>query len=100
MIYVLLILGGTVFGVLGASHAMYTLLDLRNPRWLVALVHLGTGAVPQPIQCLSRARDQFHVLMFSLLPLFHPNRGRIDVSQVQLPAALFWNSRRQRNSDP
>ena len=35
MIYVLLILGGTVFGVLGASHAMYTLLDLRNPQWLV-----------------------------------------------------------------
>ncbi len=35
MIATLLILGGTVFGVLGASHAVYTLLDLRNPRWLV-----------------------------------------------------------------
>jgi hypothetical protein len=35
MISVLLILGGTVFGVLGALHAVYTLLDLRNPQWLV-----------------------------------------------------------------
>lgn len=35
MISVLLILGGAVFGVLGAMHAVYTLLDLRNPRWLV-----------------------------------------------------------------
>jgi hypothetical protein len=31
----LLILGGAVFGVLGALHAVYTLLDLRNPRRLV-----------------------------------------------------------------
>ena len=31
----LLILGGIVFGVLGAVHAIYSLLDLRNPRWLV-----------------------------------------------------------------
>jgi hypothetical protein len=35
MIAIPLILGGTVFGVLGALHAIYTLLDLRNPRWLV-----------------------------------------------------------------
>ena len=35
MIATLLILGGTVFGVLGALHALYTLLDLRNPRRLV-----------------------------------------------------------------
>jgi hypothetical protein len=35
MIATLLILGGTVFGVLGALHAVYTLLDLRNPRRLV-----------------------------------------------------------------
>lgn len=32
---VLLILGGTVFCVLGSLHAIYTLLDLRNPRRLV-----------------------------------------------------------------
>jgi hypothetical protein len=32
---ILLILGGAVFGALGAMHAVYTLLDLRNPRWLV-----------------------------------------------------------------
>lgn len=35
MIASLLILGGAVFGVLGTSHAVYTFLDLRNPRWLV-----------------------------------------------------------------
>jgi hypothetical protein len=35
MIATLLILGGTVFGVLGALHAVYTLLDLHNPRRLV-----------------------------------------------------------------
>ena len=35
MIATLLILGGTVFGVLGALHAVYTLLDLRNPRRLL-----------------------------------------------------------------
>jgi hypothetical protein len=31
----LLVLGGTVFGVLGALHAIYTPLDPRNPRRLV-----------------------------------------------------------------
>jgi hypothetical protein len=35
MIATLLILGGAVFGVLGGLHAIYTLLDLRNPRRLV-----------------------------------------------------------------
>lgn len=32
---ILLILGGALFGVLGALHAIYTLLDLHNPRRLV-----------------------------------------------------------------
>ena len=35
MIPILLILGGIIFGVLGGLHAIYTLLDLRNPRRLV-----------------------------------------------------------------
>jgi hypothetical protein len=35
MIAFLLILGGAVFGVLGGLHAIYTLLDLRNPQRLV-----------------------------------------------------------------
>ena len=35
IITILLILGGAVFGVLGALHAIYTLLDLRKPRRLV-----------------------------------------------------------------
>jgi hypothetical protein len=34
MIATLLILGGTVFTVLGALHAVYTLLDLHDPRRL------------------------------------------------------------------
>ena len=34
MIATLLILGGTVFCVLGVLHTVYTLLDLRNPRRL------------------------------------------------------------------
>ena len=32
---ILLILGGVVFGWLGGLHAIYTLLDIRNPRRLV-----------------------------------------------------------------
>jgi hypothetical protein len=35
IIAILLILGGAVFGVMGGVHAIYTLLDLRNPRRLV-----------------------------------------------------------------
>ena len=35
MIAFLLIFGGAVFGVLGTLHAVYTLLDLHNPRRLV-----------------------------------------------------------------
>ncbi|MGA2647724.1 MAG: hypothetical protein ABSF15_23735 [Candidatus Sulfotelmatobacter sp.] len=35
MIAALLILGGTVFGVLATLHVVYTLLDLHNPRRLV-----------------------------------------------------------------
>jgi hypothetical protein len=35
VVAILLILGGAVFGVLGGLHAVYTLLDLRNPRRLV-----------------------------------------------------------------
>jgi len=35
IIATLLILGGAVFGLLGGLHAVYTLLDLRDPRRLV-----------------------------------------------------------------
>jgi hypothetical protein len=35
VIAILLFLGGGVFGLLGALHAVYTLLDLHNPRRLV-----------------------------------------------------------------
>jgi len=42
MIAILLILGGAVFGLLGGLHAIYTLLDLRQPRRLVPVVPLHT----------------------------------------------------------
>jgi hypothetical protein len=35
MIAILLMVGGAVFGVLGGVHAIYTVLDLRDPRRLV-----------------------------------------------------------------
>src|ERR1700756_5995905 len=35
MVAFLLMFGGAVFSVLGTLHAVYTLLDLRNPRRLV-----------------------------------------------------------------
>jgi hypothetical protein len=35
MAAILVVLGGAAFGVLGALHAIYTWLDLRNPRRLV-----------------------------------------------------------------
>ena len=35
MVASLLILGGAVFGMLGGLHAIYTVLDLRNPQRLV-----------------------------------------------------------------
>lgn len=35
MVAILLIVGGAVFVVLGGMHAIYTLLDLSNPQWLV-----------------------------------------------------------------
>ncbi len=45
---VLLILGGAVFVVLGGLHAIYTLLDLRNPRRLVPVdPSVGEEAFPQ-----------------------------------------------------
>jgi hypothetical protein len=45
LISVLLILGGAVFGVLGALHAIYTLLDLRDPRRLVPVDPLVAQAM-------------------------------------------------------
>jgi hypothetical protein len=45
LISVLLILGGAVFGLLGALHAIYTLLDLRDPRRLVPVDPLVTQAM-------------------------------------------------------
>lgn len=45
LITILLILGGAVFGVLGSLHAIYTLLDLRDPRRLVPVDPLVAQAM-------------------------------------------------------
>jgi hypothetical protein len=54
MIAILLILGGAVFGVLGGLHAIYTLLDLRNPRRLVPADPSVTQAMANSAVRLSR----------------------------------------------
>jgi hypothetical protein len=53
MIAILLILGGSVFGVLGGLHANYTLLDLRNPRRLVPVDSSVTQAMAKSALRLS-----------------------------------------------
>src|SRR5499433_3986941 len=54
MIAILLILGGAVFGVLGGLHAIYTLLDLRNPRRLVPVDPSVAHAMANSALTLSR----------------------------------------------
>ena len=54
MIATLLIVGGTVFGALGGLHAVYTLLDLRNPRWLVPVDPSVSQAMANSALKLSR----------------------------------------------
>jgi hypothetical protein len=51
---ILLILGGAVFGVLGALHAIYTLLDLRNPQRLVPVDPAVARAMANSAVRLSR----------------------------------------------
>jgi len=54
VIATLLILGGAVFGVLGGLHAIYTLLDLRNPQRLVPADPSVAQAMAQSTLRLSR----------------------------------------------
>jgi len=56
IIAILLILGGSVFGVLGGLHAIYTLLDLRNPRRLVPVDPAVTHAMANSALRLSGGR--------------------------------------------
>src|SRR5215471_16375875 len=56
VINILLLLGGAVFGVLGALHAIYTLLDLRNPRRLVPVDPSVAQAMANAPLRLSRGR--------------------------------------------
>lgn len=51
---ILLILGGALFGVLAALHAIYTPLDLRNPRRLVPVDPSVTQAMANSALRLSR----------------------------------------------
>src|SRR5215475_14010573 len=54
IIALLLILGGSIACVLGGLHAIYTLLDLRNPRWLVPVDPLVAQAMANSALRLSR----------------------------------------------
>ena len=54
MITILLTFGGAIFGLLGALHAVYTLLDLRNPRRLVPVDPLVAQAMANSALRLSR----------------------------------------------
>jgi hypothetical protein len=53
-IAILLTLGGAVFGVLGGLHAIYTFLDLRNPRRLVPVDPTVAHAMANSALRLSR----------------------------------------------
>lgn len=53
MIAILLVLGGAVFGALGGLHAIYTLLDLRQPRRLVPVDPTVTRAMANSALMLS-----------------------------------------------
>jgi hypothetical protein len=59
-IAILLILGGAVFSVLGALHAIYTLLDLRAPRRLVPVDPLVAQAMANaPLRLSHGATDMW-----------------------------------------
>jgi len=53
---ILLILGGAIFGLLGALHIIYTLVDLRNPRRLVPVDPSVARAVANSAVRISRGR--------------------------------------------
>jgi len=60
LISVLLVLGGAVFGVLGAVHAIYTFLDLRDPRRLVPVDPLVAQAMANtPLRSSRGATDMW-----------------------------------------
>ncbi len=104
MIAILLILGGAVFGVLGGLHAIYTLLDLRNPRRLVPVDPSVAHAMANSALRLSdggtdmwRAWIGFNfshslgVLLFGALAIWVG--ARIRMSPVGIVAALtlrYW----------
>ena len=56
MIATLLILGRTVFGVLGVLHTIYTVLDLRNPRRLAPVDPSVAHAMANSVLRLSGGR--------------------------------------------
>ena len=53
---ILLILGGGIFGVMGSLHAIYTLLDLRDPRRLVPVDPFVAQAMANSALRLSEGR--------------------------------------------
>jgi hypothetical protein len=101
MIAILLILGGAVFGVLGGLHAIYTLLDLHDPRRLVPVDPSVAQAMANSALRLShggtdmwRAWIGFNfshslgVLVFAALAIWAGARIRMLPDPVSIVAAL------------
>jgi len=98
IIAILLILGGAVFGVLGGLHAIYTLLDLRNPRRLVPVapsvahamansaVRLSGGATDMWRAWIALISHSLGVLLCAALAIWAG--ARIRMLPVGIVAAL------------
>jgi len=116
MIAILLILGGAVFGVLGGLHAIYTLLDLRNPRRLVPVDPSVAHAMANSAVRLSRGgtdmwrawigfnfTHSLGVLLFAALAVWAGSRiNRLPVrhhaSADPDRVRVRWSARRSRSA--
>jgi hypothetical protein len=90
IIAILLILGGTVFGVLGASHAVYTLLDLRNPRRLAPVDPSVAHAMANSALRLSGGRTDMWRAWIGFN--FSHSLGLLMVSGLALWAGFRFNT--------
>jgi hypothetical protein len=90
MIAFLLILGGAVFGVLGGLHAIYTLLDLRNPRRLVPVDPSVAQAMANSALRLSGGRTDMWRAWIGFN--FSHSLGVLMVAGLALWAGLRFNT--------
>lgn len=99
LIAILLILGGAVFGVLGALHAIYTLLDLRDPRRLVPVdPRVAQAMANTPLRLSNGATDMWRawvgfncshslgLLLFGGLAMWTGAQAKILPIRVIMPA--------------